>query len=97
MPNAVAYLDESTASGWERTLYAFLAEKERRSGSLRTVQSYSRMLQHFFGRGGKAPDEVTSQDVFAWAYGTAASPASSRARSRSAPASPASAASTASL
>ena len=70
MPDAVAYLDESTASGWERTLYAFLAEKERRSGSLRTVQSYSRMLQHFFGRGGKAPDEVAAQDVFAWAYGT---------------------------
>ena len=70
MPNAVAYLDESTASGWGRTLYAFLAEKERRSGSLRTVQSYSRMLQHFFGSAGKAPDEVTSQDVFAWAYGT---------------------------
>ena len=48
--NAIAYLDESTASAWERTLYAFLAEKERRSGSLRTVQSYSRMLQDFFGR-----------------------------------------------
>src|SRR3972149_5847870 len=68
MTNAIAYLDES-AAGWERTLYAFLAEKERRSGSLRTVQSYSRMLQHFFGRAGKTPDQVTSQDVFAWAYG----------------------------
>jgi len=31
--NAIAYLDES-AAGWERSLYAFLAEKERRSGSL---------------------------------------------------------------
>ena len=70
MPNAVAYLDESAAAGWERTLYAFLAEKERRSGSLRTVQSYSRMLHHFFGGAGKAPDEVRAQDVFAWAYGT---------------------------
>jgi len=69
MNNAVAYLEES-AAGWERSLYAFLAEKERRSGSLRTVQSYSRMLQHFFGRAGKTPDQVTSQDVFAWAYGT---------------------------
>ncbi len=66
----VAYLDESAAAGWDRTLYAFLAEKERRSGSLRTVQSYSRMLNDFFGRVSKAPDEVTSQDVFAWAYGT---------------------------
>ncbi len=61
--------DESPAAGWERTLYAFLAEKERRSGSARTVQSYSRMLHDFFGRSGKAPDEVTSRDVFTWAYG----------------------------
>src|SRR3954469_15985643 len=68
MNNTVAYLDES-AAGWERSLYAFLAEKERRSGSRRTVRSYSRMLNHFFGRAGKTPDQVTSQDVFAWAYG----------------------------
>jgi integrase/recombinase XerC len=27
------------------------------------------MLQDFFGCTGKTPDEVTSQDVFAWAYG----------------------------
>jgi site-specific recombinase XerD len=66
----VAYLDESAAAAWERTLYAFLAEKERRSGSQRTVQSYSRMLRDFFGRSGKTPDEVASQDVFSWAYGT---------------------------
>ena len=66
--NQVAYLDESTA-GWQGSLYAFLAEKQRRSGSDRTVQSYSRMLQHFFARAGRTPDEVTSQDVFAWAYG----------------------------
>jgi hypothetical protein len=46
------------ASAWERALYAFLAEKERRSGSRRTVESYSRMLQHFFGRIGKTPDNV---------------------------------------
>src|SRR5215211_7829817 len=69
MNNAVAYLDES-AAGWERSLYAFLAEKQRRSGSLRTIQSYSRMLQDFFGRAHRTPDEVTSQEVFAWAYGT---------------------------
>src|SRR3990170_998517 len=68
MPNAVAYLDE-TASGWDRSLYAFLAEKERRSGSRRTVEGYSRMLQHFFGSVGHPPDKVTSQEVFAWAYG----------------------------
>ena len=58
------------AEGWERTLYAFLAEKERRSGSLRTVQGYSRMLQHFFGGLGVPPDRVTGPDVFGWAYGT---------------------------
>ena len=55
---------DDSASGWERALYAFLAEKERRSGSMRTVQSYSRMLQDFFGRLGKPPDQVTGQDVF---------------------------------
>jgi integrase/recombinase XerC len=58
-----------SASGWERALYAFLAEKERRSGSKRTVQSYSRMLQEFFGQLGKTPDQVNSQDVFAYAHG----------------------------
>ncbi len=57
------------AAGWERVLYAFLAEKERRSGSRRTVEGYSRTLQHFFGAIGKAPDRITSQEVFTWAYG----------------------------
>jgi site-specific recombinase XerC len=27
------------------------------------------MLQDFFGRSNKTPDQVTSQDVFAWSYG----------------------------
>jgi integrase family protein with SAM-like domain len=63
-----AYSDESI-SRWDRALHAFLAEKERRSGSQRTVQSYSRMLRDFFGRTHKTPDEITSQDVFAWAHG----------------------------
>ena len=57
------------AAGWERALYAFLAEKERRSGSRRTVEGYPRMLQHFFGTVAKPPDRVNSQEVFAWAYG----------------------------
>jgi integrase/recombinase XerD len=60
---------DDTASQWERALYAFLAEKERRSGSMRTVQSYSRMLRDCFGRVGTTPDRVTQQDVFAWAHG----------------------------
>ena len=59
--------DESL-SGWERALY-FLAEKERRSGSRRTVEGYSRMLQHFFGAVGKPPERVTSPEVFAFAHG----------------------------
>ena len=60
---------DHTAEGWERALYAFLAEKERRSGSRRTVEGYSRMLHHCFGSVGKPPDGLTSQEVFAWAYG----------------------------
>ncbi|MEX0749314.1 MAG: hypothetical protein WD359_00765, partial [Dehalococcoidia bacterium] len=56
--------DESV-SGWDRALYAFLAEKERRSGSGRTVQAYASMLHHFFGATGKPPDRIASADVFA--------------------------------
>src|SRR5665811_1068739 len=65
---AVAYPLEDL-QGWERSLLAFLVEKERRSGSRRTVEGYSRMLQDFFGRLGTTPDEVTAQDVFVWAHG----------------------------
>jgi hypothetical protein len=36
-------------SKWESAMQAFLAEKHRRTGSMRTVQSYSRILNHFFG------------------------------------------------
>jgi integrase len=54
---------------WERVLYSFLAEKEKKTGSLRTVQSYSRMLRHFFGTAEKTPDRVVSPDVLAWAHG----------------------------
>ena len=68
MNNEITFYSD-TAEGWERALYAFLAEKQRRSGSRRTVESYSRMIQHFFGRLGKPPDKVTSQEVFAWAHG----------------------------
>ena len=56
-------------SAWQQAMYAFLAEKERRSGSRRTVESYSRMLQHFFGVVGTTPDRVTSPDVLSWAHG----------------------------
>jgi len=65
---AVTFPEENLV-GWERALIAFLVEKERRSGSIRTVQGYSRMLQDFFRRVGKAPDKVTAQEVFVWAHG----------------------------
>ena len=58
-----------SAPGWARSFYAFLAEKHRLSGSLRTVDAYSRMLRQFFGTMAKTPDAINGQDVFAWAYG----------------------------
>ena len=60
---------ETDLVGWERAMYAFLVEKERRSGSMRTVEGYSHMLQDFFGRVSKPPDKVTVQEVFVWAHG----------------------------
>ncbi len=69
MNNTHLLANPTDPSAWQQVLYAFLAEKERRSGSRRTVESYSRMLQHFFGQSGKAPDAVTSADVMGWAYG----------------------------
>ncbi len=59
----------SDSTAWQQALYAFLAEKERRSGSRRTVEGYSRMLQHFFGVVAKTPDEVTGPEVLSWAHG----------------------------
>lgn len=60
---------DDSAAGWERALYAFLSEKERRPGSRRTLESYYRMLQHFFRGLAKTPEQVNSQDVFVFAYG----------------------------
>src|SRR6266542_7150570 len=62
--------DDVTA--WQQTVLAFLAEKERRSGSRRTVEGYARMLWPFLGRVG-SPDRVTPAHVLAWAYGIGAS------------------------
>jgi len=55
---------------WEQAIYAFLAEKERRSGSMRTVRAYSGMLYRFFGTLGKPPDRVAATEVFSYAHGT---------------------------
>ena len=66
---ATALIRPGEIDQWDQALYAFLAEKERRSGSMRTVQSYSRMLQHFFGLAAKTPERITSPEVFSWAHG----------------------------
>jgi site-specific recombinase XerD len=55
------------ASPWDQALYAFLVEKGNCSGSRRTVESYSRMLWHFFK--GTTPDQVTPAVVLAYAHG----------------------------
>ena len=55
---------------WEGAFAAFLAEKERRSGSRRTSAEYARILARFFGGlDGKTPDRVTPDEVFSFAYG----------------------------
>ena len=53
---------------WQQSVLAFLAEKERRSGSRRTVEGYARMLWPFLTRVG-SPALVTPAHVLAWAYG----------------------------
>jgi len=57
---------------WQQTVVAFLAEKQRRSGSRRTVEGYARMLWPFLTRVG-SPDQVTAAHVLAWAHGIGAS------------------------
>src|SRR5438034_2931013 len=69
MPANMKIIRPGEIDQWDQALYAFLAEKERRSGSRRTVESYSRMLQHFFGLVAKTPERVTSPEVFGWAHG----------------------------
>jgi len=57
----------TTASTWDQALYAFLVEKGNRSGSKRTVESYSRMLWRFFAA--TTPDRVTPAEVLSYAHG----------------------------
>lgn len=61
--------DTTTTSTWDQALYAFLVEKGHRSGSRRTVETYSRLLWPFFAALGKPPDRVTPADVLAFAHG----------------------------
>src|SRR5215210_5156890 len=53
-------------STWDQALYAFLVEKGNRSGSHRTVESYSRMLWPFFAT--TTPDRVSPAQVLAHAH-----------------------------
>jgi integrase/recombinase XerC len=62
-------LTSGDPSAWEQALYAFLVEKGNRSGSKRTVESYSRMLWPFFADLGKTPERVKPADVLAWVHG----------------------------
>jgi integrase/recombinase XerC len=62
-------LTSGDPSAWDQALYAFLIEKGNRSGSRRTVESYSRMLWPFFAERGKTPDRVKPPDVLAWVHG----------------------------
>ena len=63
---------DADAPAWTQTVQAFLAEKERRSGSRRTVEGYARMLWPFLNSVG-SPDRVTPAHVLAWAHGIGAS------------------------
>jgi site-specific recombinase XerD len=62
-------LSSGDPSTWDQALYGFLVEKGNRSGSRRTVESYSRMLWPFFADLGKTPDRVKPADVLAWVHG----------------------------
>ena len=68
---ALPALQTGDPSQWDQALYAFLVEKGNRSGSKRTVESYSRMLWPFFS--GTTPDRVRPADVLAYAHGIGAS------------------------
>jgi integrase/recombinase XerC len=71
-PQLLLAVAQDDVPAWQQTVVAFLAEKERRSGSRRTVEGYARMLWPFFDRVG-SPDRVTPAHVLAWAHGIGAS------------------------
>lgn len=54
---------------WEQVSRAFIAEKERRTGSRKTVEAYRSVLTTFFGGADKTPDEVTPDQVHGFGYG----------------------------
>jgi integrase/recombinase XerC len=64
---ALPALQSGDPSQWDQALYGFLVEKGNRSGSKRTVESYSRMLWPFFA--GTTPDRVKPAEVLAYGHG----------------------------
>jgi len=66
-PLSLPALPSGTPTAWEEAVYAFLIEKRARSGSIRTVESYARMLWPFFRV--TTPDKVRASDVLAYAHG----------------------------
>ncbi len=68
-PQPLPALTSGDPSAWDQALYAFLVEKGNRSGSRRTVESYSRMLWPFFAERSLTPDRVKPADVLAWVHG----------------------------
>jgi site-specific recombinase XerD len=64
---ALPALQSGDPSVWDQALYGFLVEKGNRSGSKRTVESYSRMLWPFFA--GTTPDRVKPAEVLAYGHG----------------------------
>lgn len=54
----------SEANGYGQTFYTFWREKERRSGTTRTVQAYSKLLFQFLDALRNTPEEVNSLHVF---------------------------------
>ena len=62
-------LTSGDPSAWDQALYGFLVEKGNRSGSKRTVESYSRMLWPFFADLGKTPERVKPAEVLAFVHG----------------------------
>jgi len=68
-PQPLPALTSGDPSTWDQALYAFLIEKGNRSGSKRTVESYSRMLWPFFAERGLTPERVKPGDVLAWVHG----------------------------
>jgi integrase len=67
-PVLLPALPSGDVPAWQQSVVAFLAEKERRSGSRRTVEGYARILWPFLLQIG-SPDRVTPAHVLAWAYG----------------------------